>query len=323
MDIVTDKGNPSSLTKQPLPMLRSSAKLPAIMIHETTQRNHIAQMVLLVIFVFQLVSLPGALLSHSNIQIGIVLLGLGLCGAAFLFQRAGMLTVVSVLLIAVVDLGCGLMLLTSSMGLDVMDLPVFDLLIISELITVSLLPAKSVFVVACANILFIIGDIFLQPHSMDLTMLLTSNMAYNSIMQPVLLQVIVAAISYIWVRSVIIAMARADRAEEIAELRRKEVEHAQALEGEIESLSQVLVAAANGMPSAYARLSQNNILWRVGNALNLLLTRVRRYSQAMQENAMLRHEIQRLSMALHEERSTSLQRHSSWLSSGHEKQTLY
>ncbi len=170
-------------------------------IREHTRRQRIVSVVLVVIVLFQLVDLPGAIISHSAMAVGTVFLGLALCAAAAVFNRYGKATIVSILLIVVVDLGCGLMLLTSPMGLDVGDLPVFDVLLVSELIAVSLLPAVSVFYVGFANILFIILIIAFQPHTPALSMMLESTMGYGAVVQPISLQVVVAVISYFWVRS--------------------------------------------------------------------------------------------------------------------------
>ncbi|MEO6891091.1 MAG: hypothetical protein ABI456_16635 [Ktedonobacteraceae bacterium] len=281
-------------------------KNPQVVERERVRRKQIVSTVLLVIVIFQLVNLPGALMSHSVMDIGTVLLGLAICAVALLFNGLGYITIVSILLIVVVDLGCGLMLLTSPMGLDVSDLPVFDVLLVSELIAVSLLPAVSVFPVALMNIIFILGIITFQHHTMDLDMVLKSNMAYNAIAQPISLQVVVAVISYLWVRSALVAIARADRAEEIAELQRREaelrqreIERKRELDDGVEHLSQVLVSAANGERSVRATLSNDSMLWRVGNALNLLLTRWRRASQTEYENQRLRAEVFRLSEELH------------------------
>src|SRR6266480_3044911 len=117
-------------------------------------QKHIVNVALLIIVTFQVINLPGAILNKNVPTIMITLLGLLLCSLAFLFHRLGKISVVSVLLIVVVNLGCSLTLLTAPGGLDVGDLPVFDMLIVSELIAVSLLPARSVFLVALANALF-------------------------------------------------------------------------------------------------------------------------------------------------------------------------
>ncbi len=266
-----------------------------VAVRDKFQRKQIVNAILLVIVLFQLVNLPGALMMHSAMDIGTVVLGLVLCGVAALFNQVGKITIVSILLIAVIDLGCGLMLLTSPMGLDVGDLPVFDVLLVSELIAVSLLPAISVFPVALSNILFIIAVIGLMPHTMNLNMMLESNMAYNTLVQPVSLQIVVAVVSYVWVRSALRAIARADRAEEIARLQRREaelmnreVERIRQLNAGSEHLLQVLVRAANGDHMVRTDLRQDHPLWRIGNAINVLLSRTRRPDRTEEEAKQLR-----------------------------------
>lgn len=276
---------------------------------EEGRRRQIVSAVLLVIVLFQLVNLPGAILMHSFMAIGTVLLGLALCWAAMLFNQLGKVTLVSLLLILVIDLGCGLMVLTSPTGLDVGDLPVFDVLLVSELIAVSLLPPVSVFPVALSNILFVIAVFVFQPHTPALDLLLTSDRAYYTIAQPVSLQILVAVVSYLWVRSALEAIARADRAEEIAQLQRREAEllrreaeRIRQFDEGSEHLLQILVRASNGDRLVRATLPNDHMLWRVGNALNLLLSRLRRASQTELENLQLRETNNRLSQLMDESR---------------------
>ena len=296
-----------------LPMQNSPGPLSVVKVRpdfissERLRRKQIVNGILLVIVIFQIVQLPGAMLMNSNLALGIVLLGLALCGVAVVFNQLGRLTLVSLLLILVVDLGCGLMLLTSPMGLDVSDLSVFDLLIISELIAVSLLPPVSVFFVAASNILFIFAVLVFLPHTPGLTMLLNSNMAYNAVMQPVILQIVVAVVTFLWVRSALLAIARADRAEEIAQLQsreaellRLEAERSHQLDQGSEHLLRVLVRAANGDLKVRAVLTQDNMLWKVGNAVNLLLSRLRRAQLAESEYQQLRQTNMRLAQKAYE-----------------------
>ena len=300
-----------------LSLLPEGELRPELLASERLRRKQIVNGVLLVIVIFQLVQLPGAMLMQTTMALATVLLGLALCGVAVVFNQLGKLTVVGILLILVVDLGCGLMVLTSSMGmgmgmgLGVTDLPVLDLLIISELIAVSLLPPVSVFVVALSNILFIVTVFAFVPRSPELNMLLTSSMAYNAVMQPLILQVVVAVVTYLWVRSALLALARADRAEEIAQLQsreaellRSEAERSHQLEQGSEHLLQVLVRAANGDIGVRATLAQENVLWRVGNAVNLLLSRLRRVNLAESENQQLRRANVRLTQQAYERNET-------------------
>jgi hypothetical protein len=316
-----------------------SEKLSERRIREDVRQQKVVTVILLVIFFFQLVSLPGAIMMQSAMDIGTVILGIALCGVAMMFNRLGKFNLVSILLIFIVDLGCGLMLLmgplgmmpsmsgmtssdmssmsTSSMtssssmshmmsnGLDVTDLPVFDLLVVSELIAVSLLPAASIFPVAASNIVFIIGMIVFTPHTAALKALLGSSMGYNAIAQPITLQIVVAVIAYIWVHSALRAAARADRAEEISELQshkamlqQREVEQKLLLDVGMKELLHALVQAANGQITRI-NLQQDNVLWKVGNSVNLLLTRLRRSQQIEQENQRLREQNLLLMQRLH------------------------
>ena len=147
---------------------------------------------------------------------------------------------------------------------------------------------------ALANALFTLVDITFQPHTAALGHFLASGMGYTAIVHPLILQVVVAMVTYIWVRSTQSAMARADRAEEIAQLRKREVDRKQQLDANIGQLSQVLVRAANGDRSVRVDLSQDNMLWRVGNLLNLLVTRLAKTSQLEQENLRLRVQVAQL-----------------------------
>ncbi len=294
-----------SSTAHPTIIKRNSQRL----LREHVHGKKVVNAILLVIALSQLIALPGALLMKSAASIGTVVLGLVLCAVALLFNQMGKVTVVSILLITVVDLGCGLMLLTTPMGLDVSDLPTFDLLVVSELIAVSLLTPISVFPVAVGNIVFIVADLLLQPRTSGLQMVLSSSMGFNAVAQPISLQIVVAVVSYIWVRSALRAMARADRAEEIAELQqreaelqKREAERQRHLDAGIQHLSQVLVKAANGDRTARAQMNQDNMLWRVGNSLNLLLTRLMRIGQIEQENKRLRAELTRTKESWHMER---------------------
>ena len=279
---------------------------PDLAAREQARRRQIVSGILVVIVLYQLVNFPGAIIMHSFIAIGTILLSLALCGVAMLFNQLGKVTVVSLLLILVVDLGCTFTLLASPGGLGVGDLPVFDVLLVSELIAVSLLPALMVFPVALSNTFFIVAIIAFEPHTPQLNMLLASDAGYNAVIQPVSLQIIVAAVSYLWVRSALQAIARADRAEEIAllqrreaELLRRETDRTRQLDQGSEHLLQVLVRAANGDRTVRAALTQDNVLWRVGNALNLLLARLRRASLAEYENQQLREANARLSQIAH------------------------
>src|SRR5690242_18762365 len=104
-------------------------------------------------------------------------------------------------------------------------LSMFDLLVVTELIAASILNPASVFAVALINILLIVLDLNIQPHSMMwMQMVMSQTLAYSLLARPVTLYLVVAAVAFLWVRSALRALQRADRAELIAELERREAE---------------------------------------------------------------------------------------------------
>src|SRR5215831_15753926 len=103
--------------QQTLSTLSKGELSPNFIASERLRRKQIVNGVLLVIVIFQLVQLPGAMLMQTPLALGTVLLGLALCAVAVVFNQFGKLTIVGLLLILVVDLGCGLMIVTSAMGM--------------------------------------------------------------------------------------------------------------------------------------------------------------------------------------------------------------
>lgn len=110
-----------------------------------------------------------------------------------------------------------------------------------------------------------------------------------------------AVVCYIRARSALRALVRADRAEEISRLQRREAEllmreaeFNQSFTQGSEHLLQVLVLVANGDQGVRSSLNRDHPLWRISNAFNVLLARVGRMANAEQEIQRLRVTIARL-----------------------------
>lgn len=278
-----------------MPFERGEAEEQQADSYKGIRHGQILTTIIIVIFLYQFVNLPGAILSKSPLDIGAIMLGILLCMIAMLLNRLGWVMLVSILIIAVVDLGCGLMLLASPMGLDVSSMPVFDVLILSELIAASLLPARSVFVVATCNVLFTIGAIILMPHTPEMQMLLSSSMAYNVLIQPLCLQVIVAVVMYVWVHNTLKADVRAESAEVIIESRITKMEQQQQqLQLGIDQLLETVKQACNGNPTARINVERDNTLWHLSTALNILLARLQRLRGIEEENQRLQTQMYQL-----------------------------
>ena len=92
--------------------------------------------------------------------------------------------------------------------------------------------------------------------------------------------ILVAFVSWLWVKSASKAIARADRAETIAKLEHELADQKQKMEGGIQEILRTHVEVANGNLSARAPLTQDNVLWQIARALNTLLVRLQRSALA-------------------------------------------
>jgi uncharacterized coiled-coil protein SlyX len=210
------------------------------------------------------------------------------CGALF-FNRSGKVVVAGILLTATLDLTIISSFLLLGQ-LNAFQLPVFDLFVGVELLAASLLPARSVFVTALFNSIFIASYIKFQQHDVAFEVALRSGFYYNAIMIPILLQITVAVVTYLWVRSYTQAIKRADRAEVIAKLehmvaRQKEEveEQKQQLEIGIQQLIVAQTQAINGTIEQRIPLPEAKELWPLAGSLNNLFARLRRSYQAENE----------------------------------------
>ena len=271
---------------------------------ERVRRGRVASLVILGTFLAAVVivstillALPGVFLLQWTLT-GTIL-GILCCLIAIPLNREGNVQGAGILLLVAVDVIVAGIVLSERDGLDPLFLSMFDLLAASELIAVSLLTPASVFVIALINSLLIVFDINMQPHSMMWSQMIASQaVAYSLLARPIILYVVVAAVSYLWVRSAMTALQRADRAELIAELERRELDQKRQLEEGIEQILNTHVQIANGDLDARAPIQQSNVLWRVGLALNNLLARFQYASQAERYLQREVAEVAQLRMAL-------------------------
>lgn len=245
---------------------------------ERARRGHLASLIILGLLVVDVVSLPAGFDDRPTLMAGITVLGV--CLVAIALNRGGLVTAAGLLLVAAIDLALVFVVLSASGGqLDLVYLPLFDLLVISLLLAVSLLPPASVFAVAAVNAVIIVADLRLQPATPALHAALASSDGYTIMVRPVALQFIVALVAFLWVRSALIALRRADRAEEIAELERREVERKVELEEGVRELLRVHVHLANGDFAVRTPQLRNPLLWQIGISLNNLIARLARAAQ--------------------------------------------
>jgi len=269
---------------------------------EKARRGRLASVVLLFTVLLVLPAFPTAV--GNPILLGTLLIVLAIDAIAFILNRSGWTTLAGVLVVVGIELGLGTSILTIPGGFGVGNLDMLDLLVQAECVTVSLLAPQSVFLVALINSAFFIYVLTLSHVRPELASLLAVD-GSRVISSPIILQIIVALVTFLWVSGANKAIVRADRAEEIAaleqqklELQERELEQKRQLDFGIEQILQTHVRVANGDFKARAPLSQDNVLWQIARSLNNLLARLQGYSLMSTELQRAREENARLHMAL-------------------------
>jgi methyl-accepting chemotaxis protein len=169
------------------------------------------------------------------------------------------------------------------------DLYLLDLAIIPDVLVIAFFSANSLLPVVCINLIQVWVVLTYGPHDGAITRLLDT--APLQIFSHVYgLQLVTAVLLYFWVRSTERALARADRAEEMAVCERKErtrqqqeLERKQQLDNGIQQILQTHVAVANGDLNARAPLHQDHDLWQVARTLNNLIARLQSQNHTIHE----------------------------------------
>ncbi len=214
-------------------------------------------------------------------------------------NRMGSVGMAGTLLVALADLpAVGIPATAFGGRLDVLHLGALYLLTGSVLVAASVLAPVSVFVVAALNSGIVVALLALMPQTPDLAAVLSSNNGPQAYSGPIAFQFIVALVAFLWARSALTALRRADRAEEVAELERREIERAHEVEEGVQQLLAVHVRMANGDFSARVPPVRNAPLWRIGVSLNTLIARLARLAEIERLLGQTRSEARRLAEAL-------------------------
>ncbi len=240
---------------------------------EQLRRNRLTAWILLGLFAVIILLIPTGIGSPSTV-IALAVGGAGLIIATML-NHAGLTTAAAIFLIVLIAAGIMLALVGETGGLEVVDLPAYDLLVLTVVVAASILPRSAAFVVAVFNICLIVGDFFLQPKSPDLLQQINILGVPALLARPIALSVLVAIVAYLWVRGVDEQSSRADRAEEVAGLEHAYAQQRQQLEIGVQQILATHVRIANGDYTARAPLSQDHALWQIATSLNNLVNRFR------------------------------------------------
>ena len=280
------------------------AESASFSLREAVRRSRIASVIIFGVICAALFFIPLLIVAApSLLQLPLTItgtaIGIACCLAAIPFNRQRQISIVGLLLILAVNIIIGSVVLSEKQGLDPLFLSMFDLLVVSELIAALLLAPVSAFWIALLNVIEIILDINIQPRSMMwMQMIQSQQLTYSLLARPAILYFVVALVAFLWATSTTHALQRADRAEEIAKLEKREKERVEELEESIEQMLAVHMRVANGDFSARAPIYQSFLLWRVGAALNNLLSRFQAALVAERNLRNMTQEITQLRMAL-------------------------
>ena len=274
-------------------------------------RGRLTSETLLLVIILVLAAEPSAILGPNKALVFILLIPIFIDIVALIFNKVGQITIAGILVITGIEVGILLSILGPSLGgggLTTYTLPQYDLLVQATLVAVTLLPPRSVFLIVFFHAVLTIGSILYLPHTAEFATVLAANQ-YDMFLRPVTLQIIVAFVTYRWVTNADQAIQRADRAEEIAALERRDLERQteelelkQQLEDGVQQVLSTLNEAANGNFEARTRISKENILFRVGYAVNTLLARLQSFRSERAELEKTRRVAELLATAIREQK---------------------
>jgi hypothetical protein len=255
---------------------------------EKVRRGRTASIVMLIFMLFLLAILLLAVLEQDYPQA--IAAGLGIPGSmlALLLNRKGWVKVAGLLVLVIVYVGEIISLVVGG-GLTATNTFLLDFTVVPDVVVLAFFSANSLFPIVWLNVVLIWGLVMFGPHDATIAALL-----YREPLQifahAYILQLIIASTLYLWARSTELALQRADRAEEIVVLEKRENERKQLeleqknqLDSGIQQILQTHVAVANGDLNARAPLNQDHVLWQVAMSLNNLIARMQSMSHTESE----------------------------------------
>lgn len=274
---------------------------------ERIRKAELTSASILAVFLF-LVALVSNSLSDPSTGEAVALMFITLLITASL-NRFGLTRGAAYLMPSVLTLLIILAVVQAKGGLRLVWLPAYDLLVLPIVISSLIADLWAPWLFASVAIAFIVGDFSLQPHAQitglgaahfdDINYEIGVFNIWGMVNRHVLLNLFAAFFSWLGALSVSRAIRRADRAEELVEYERRELEQKRQIEIGAQHLLEVHTRAANGdFSTRVTALGQSNILWQVGQSLNNLLSRIQRQAQAEYHLRRTEAELQRLMDAL-------------------------
>lgn len=256
---------------------------------EAARRARLVSAVCFFILIILLLLLPGSIMepnhpNHVDVYVDIALIGAVLF--TLFLNHSGKSLLAGVILIVAGEIALSLVILTT-LPLDEINIQQYYLYVVVDVLAVSLIPPQFIFLLVGCNSLFIGLDLLYQQPTAILAHDLNTQFI-PILAQVIAVQILVSGVAYLWVRSSMRAIQRADRAEMIANLEhtiaeeRASSELARAeLEQSIEQLTQAHTEALNRQVIAKLPYPpEAKLLWPLIEVINSLWERLQRSRQA-------------------------------------------
>ncbi|GHO46840.1 hypothetical protein [Ktedonospora formicarum] len=199
-------------------------------------------------------------------------------------NRKGFVTVAGGILVTLSILATiGVVLGSADGKIHLVYLPAYDIMVISVILGASILPRSAAFIIAVVNTILITADLMVQPLSPDLQQAISQYTMAVIVGRPVAIQIMVAVISFLWVRGMDQAVKRADRAEELRSIEQRfsmvEAERKAQVEEFVQEIINALRLLANSQEGLVV-LSPNHPLHQQGMFINNQLKQFYRLKQS-------------------------------------------
>ncbi|MGH2514161.1 MAG: hypothetical protein ACRDHP_00750, partial [Ktedonobacterales bacterium] len=231
---------------------------------ERLRKAELTSLSILAVFLF-LLTLVSNSIAHPATAEAVIIMMVGLVVAA-VFNRTGRTRVAAYLVPGLLMLLIALAIVGTK-TLDPYLAVAYDLFVIPIILTSLTADRRAPWYFAAISIAFIVADFYLQPHALlhgngassfdGIAYEISQVGAWGSINRHVALSLFAAFFGWLGARSVDRAIARADRAEEIAELERQQLEQRRQLEFGVQQLLETHVRLANQDYTARANLPQD------------------------------------------------------------------
>lgn len=258
---------------------------------EIVRRGKIGSIALLISFIDTLIPL---ILSFSFPNIALrffVIISTLLCLIAFLLNRTRRIALAGLLCVIGTEIGLFVAVLGNPVGLTFSSVQIFFLFVQSELYAATLLPAFCIFIVAAFNIVSFNVIYNVMPHTQELARLIAIEGPLQ-VVRASSVQLVVAIIVFLWVKSAHDALKRADRSDSVAAIERnfasKDRAEKEKMKRDIEEVVQV-IAGTDQKPQSELPVDSQKPFWQIYVALNTMRKRhARDNAEVMQRNEELR-----------------------------------